>query len=100
MYAVAIVHTASYQCVSVWLSPLWDGWNTYISCYVIKSATYKLIGLVCVVVAALQRRVWDSVCTMLSTKARVTPFYLKLGNGISNVQTHAGARVWTCLQKL
>lgn len=69
MYAVAIVHTASYQCVSVWLSPLWDGWDTYISFYVIKSATYKLVALVCVMVAALQRRIWDSVCTMLSTKA-------------------------------
>ena len=100
MYAVAIVHTASYQCVSVWLTPLWEEWETYISFYIIKAATYKLFVLVCVTVAALQRRVWDSVCTMLSTKAGVLPFFHKLGNGISNVQTHAGARVWTCLRKL
>lgn len=67
MYAVAIVHTASYQSVSVWLKPLWDGWETYVSFYIIKAATYKLFVLVCVMATALQRRVWDSVCTMLST---------------------------------
>ena len=27
MYAVAIVRTAVYKCVSIWLTPLWDGWE-------------------------------------------------------------------------
>lgn len=63
MYAVAIVHTAVYKCVSIWLTPLWDGWEHMFTTFIIQSAIYTLVYVPCAVLCLLQRRVWDSVCT-------------------------------------
>ena len=63
MYAVAIVRTAVYKCVSIWLTPLWDGWEHMFTTFIIQSASYTLVCVPCAILYLLQRRVWDSVCT-------------------------------------